>query len=79
MLLSTYNHHHNETHLYLVHLCSRLDLDLFMSYLIDLFFIFSLIFIIINYIISLTQAYLFFAQCFTYLQLFLDDNVDEES
>ena len=49
--------------LYLVHLCPCLVLVLvlFMSYLCDLVFIFSLIFIAINHIILLKQTKLFFA------------------
>ena len=42
------------------------------------FFIFSLIFIVIKYITSFKQAYLFFVPL-KYLLLFLDDNMDEES
>ena len=46
----------------------------------DLIFIFSLIFIAINYITSLKQMHLLFAYYFLkYLLLFLDDNVDEET
>ena len=44
--------------LYLVYLC--LGLDLFMLYLCDLFFIFSLIFIIINHVTVLKQFFIFF-------------------
>ena len=54
--------------LYLVYLCLFLCLGLFMSYLCDLLFTFSLIFINTNHSISLE-----------YLLLFLDDSVDEES
>ena len=50
-----------------------------MSYLCDLFFIFSLILIVINRKISLRQMHLFFGSFLEYLLLFLDDNVDEES
>ena len=46
--------------LYLLYLCSCLDLGLFMSYLCDLFFIFIFIFIIIDHIISWIQTHLFF-------------------
>ena len=49
------------------------------SYLFDLIFIFSLIFIAINHITSLKQAHLFLVHFFEYLLLFLDDKVDEES
>ena len=48
--------------LYLAYLCPCLALVLFMWYLCDLFFIFCLIFIIINCIISLKLTYLLFAQ-----------------
>ena len=61
----------------LVCLCLCLDLGLFMSYLCDLFFIFSLIFIVINHITSFKQTY-FFVHFLEHL-LFLDGNVDEES
>ena len=50
-----------------------------MSYLYDLFFIFNLIFIVINHKTSFKQMYLFFVHVLEYLLLFLDDNVDEES
>ena len=49
-----------------------------MSYLYDLFSIFSLIFIVINHITSLKQAHLFFVHFLVYLRLFFDDNVIEE-
>ena len=62
----------------LVCLCLCLDLGLFMSYLCDLFFIFSLIFIVINHITSFKQTY-FFVHFLEHLLLFLDGNVDEES
>ena len=63
--------------LYLVYL--TLDLGLFMSYLCDLFFISSLIFIPINYILLLKETQLIFVHFLEYLLLFLDDTVDEES
>ena len=46
--------------LYLVYLCLSLGLGLFMLYLCDLCFIFSLVFIVINNITSLKQTHLFF-------------------
>ena len=52
---------------------------LFNLYICDLFFIFSLIFIVINHMTSLKQSYLFFVHFLEYLLIFLDDNVDEES
>ena len=50
-----------------------------MSYLYDLFLIFSLIFIVINHITSLKQTQLFFVHFLEYFLLFLDENVDEKS
>ena len=46
-----------------------------MSYLCDLFFIFSLIFIAIT---LLKQVQLFFVNCLEQLLLFLGDHVDED-
>ena len=65
--------------LYIVYLCPYLGLGLVMSDLSDLFFIFSLIFIVINHIISFKQTYLFFCTFLEYLLLFLDENVGVES
>ena len=65
--------------LYSEYLCRCLGLDLFMSYLYYLFFIFGLIFIVINHITSFKQTYLLFVHYLEYLLLFLDDNEDEES
>ena len=65
--------------LYFVYLCPCLSRGLLMSYLCDLFYIFSLISIAINYITSLKQAHLAFAQFFKYLLLFLDNNLNRES
>ena len=48
-----------------------------MSYLCDLFSIFSLIFIVINRTTSVKQNYLFFVHFLEYLLLFLDGNMDE--
>ena len=48
-------------------------------YLCDRFFIFSLIFIVINHIISFKQTYMFLVHFLEYLPLFLYDNVHEES
>ena len=50
-----------------------------MSHLCDLFSIFSLIFIVINHIISFKQMHLLFANFLEYLLIFLDNNVGEES
>ena len=60
--------------LYLVYLCPFLDLGLFKSYLCNIFFIFTLIFIAINRITSYI-----FVHFLEYLLLFLNDNVGEES
>ena len=70
-LLNTYNHHYTETH-FIFTTCPCLDLGLFLSYLCDLFFIFSVVFIVINHITSLKQTYLFFVHFLEYLP-FLDD------
>ena len=63
--------------LYLVYFCPCLGLGLFMSFLFYLFFTFSLIFIVINHIMSLKQTHLFFVHFLEYLLLFLDDKVVE--
>ena len=55
---------------YLVYLCPCLGLSLFMSYLSDLFFIFSLIYSLINYVTSLKQTHLFFGHSLEYTLLF---------
>ena len=67
------------THFILLYLCPCLGLGLLMSYICDLFFLFSLVFIVINHITSLKQMYLTFLQFFKNLLLSLDDNIDEES
>ena len=58
--------------LYLLYLFRLLmsHLGLFMSFLCDLFFVFSLIFIVINHITSFKQTSLFFVYFLKYLQLF---------
>ena len=65
--------------LYLVHLCPCLGLDQFMSYICDLFFIFSLIFSVINHLTSLKETHLFFVHFKKCFILFLIDKVDEKS
>ena len=55
--------------LHLVYLCPYLGLGLFMSYLCDLFFIFSLNFIVINYITPLKQKHSFYT--YTYIILYI--------
>ena len=49
-----------------------------MSYECDLFFIFIIIFIYINQMISRIQTHCSFAYCFGYGLLILDYNMDEE-
>ena len=56
--------------LYLVYLCPCQRLGLFMSYLLDLFFIFSLIFFVINHISSFKQTY-FFSHIFQNISYYL--------
>ena len=76
----TYKHHYTKRHIsHIAYFGPCLGLGLFMSYIGDLFFIFSLIFITINSITPLKQAHLFYAHFLDYLLLFLYDNVDEES
>ena len=65
--------------LFLVYLRPCIDLGLFLSYLCDLFFIFSLIYFAINHITPFKQTHLFFVHFWECLLLFLNDNVDEES
>ena len=65
--------------LYLVYFCPYVSLGLFMSYLYGLFFIFSLIFIFINYMTSIKQTQLVFAHFLEHLLIFLTNNVDEKS
>ena len=50
-----------------------------MSYICDLFLNFSLIFIVINHINTFKQVFVFLYILLGYLQVFLDDNMDEES
>ena len=58
VLLNTYNLHYAFYILYLVYLCPSLGLGPFMLYICDLFFIFKLIFIVINNLIK-TDAFVF--------------------
>ena len=55
--------------LYILCLCPCLDLDLFMPHLCDLFFISSLILIVINYITWFKLTYLFFWNIFYYFRM----------
>ena len=57
---STYNHPYTKTVLYLVYLDPCLGLDLFILYLCDPFFVFSLSSIAITNIASLKQSHFFF-------------------
>ena len=71
--------YYTDTHFFfLLYLGQCLGLGLFMSYLFDLFFIFSFIYFVINHITSFKQRYLVFIYFLEYLLLFLDDNVDEK-
>ena len=65
--------------LYLVYLGPCLSLIQFMSYFCELFFIFSLIFIVINHTTSLKQTHLLFVLFLACLLIFLGYKVDEES
>ena len=65
--------------LYLVYLYPRLGLDLFMSYLCNLFFIFSLIFIFINDITLYKKTHLLYVHFSDDLLIFLDDIVHEKN
>ena len=76
MLLNTYNQIILRHFIFILFPCE--SIGLFMSKLCYLFFIFSLIFIVINQKTSLKQTYLFFVYFLEYLLLFLDHNVDEE-
>ena len=60
-------------------MCPCQRLGLFLSYLLDLFFVFSLIFFAINHIFSLNRRTCFFAHFLECFLLSLDDNVDEET
>ena len=62
--------------LYLAYLCLFLGLGLFMSYLCDLFYIFSIFFVVINHMTSFRQT-LVFLIFLEYLLIFLDDNEDD--
>ena len=64
--------------LYLIYLRPCLGLVLFMLHLCDPFFIFSLLFIIINHIASLKQAHLIFTRFSEDYTLVLDDGMNEE-
>ena len=63
--------------LYLAHLFPSPGLVLFMLYLCDPFFIFSLVFIIINYTVWLKQIHLSFCMFLEYLVFVLKDNMAE--
>ena len=75
MLLNTYNY--TFYILYLVYLSPCIGLGPLMLYMGDLFFIFSLIFIVINNLIK-TDA-LVFVYFLEYLLLFLKDSLDDKS
>ena len=62
VLLITNKHHHAKIH-FIFGICLCLSVGLFMSYICNLFYFHSLIFIVINHKISLKQTHLFFT-CF---------------
>ena len=67
MLLNTCNHRYAFYILYLVYLCPCLVLDPFMLYMCDLFFIFNLVFILINNLIKKTHLFfVYFLEYFYY-------------
>ena len=79
MLLNLYNNHYTEIHfIFSIFMSMSRSMSVY-SYLCDLLFIFSLIFIAIDHITSFGQTYLVFCIFFRYLLLFLDNNMDEES
>ena len=78
MLFNPYSHHYIRN-IYSVNLCQCLGLGLYMSYLCEVFFIFSLIFIDINHITSFKQTYIFCVHFLDYRLLLLVDNVNNES
>ena len=59
---------------YLAYLCTCLGIGLFMLHLCDLFFIFSLTFIVINHTTLSKQTHLLFVHLLEDFLLFLDDN-----
>ena len=61
-----------------VYLCPCLGIGVFILYLCDLIYIFSLIFIVANYIMLFNQTHVFFAH-FLECLIFLDYNVNEKS
>ena len=73
VLLNAYKHHYAESHFIFSKLVSMSRPSLFILYLCDLYFIFSLIFIVINHIASLKQTdALFFVYFLQYLYHFLE-------
>ena len=68
MLLNSYNNDYNQTHFIFSIFVSMFRASLFVSNLCDLFLIFSVIFIFINYITSHKQTYLFFVPFLFFLQ-----------
>ena len=56
--------------IHLVYSCPYLGIDLFMSYLCDVFFFFSLTFIVIDHITQLKQMHLFCVHFLEYILFF---------
>ena len=72
-VVNAYKHHYAEPHFIFSKLVSMSRPSLFILYLCDLYFIFSLIFIVINHIASLKQTdALFFVYFLQYLYHFLE-------
>ena len=73
VLLNAHKHHYAEPHFIFSKSVSMSRPSLFILYLCDLYFIFSLIFIVINHIASLKQTdALFFVYFLQYLYHFLE-------
>ena len=73
VLLNAYKHHYAESHFIFSKLVSMSRPSLFILYLCDLYFIFSLVFIVIYHITSLKQTdALFFVYFLQYLYHFLE-------
>ena len=80
MLLNICNNHYTEAHfIFSIFVSMSRSRSIYAVYIYDLFFIFSLIFIVINHITSFKQTHLFFVHFLECLLLLLDDNVDEEN
>ena len=77
VLLNTCSHNYTWKSFIFSIISPCLGLGLFMPHPCDLFFIFSLIFVVTNHITPFKQTYLFFVDFLEYLLLCLDDNVEK--